>query len=108
MNWETIEHICISIAVVGAAIAYIYKAFKFVKKPADDAKDTIQGNKDKIGEHEDKFKEVNETLEYLKNANNLIIRSLFTVLGELSVNNDVNGNIKNAQSEIQKFLTPVK
>ena len=108
MNWETIEHICISIAVVGAAITYIYKGFIFAKRPADDMKDNVQGNKNKIVEHEDKFKEVNETLEYLKNANNLIIRSLFTVLGELSANNDVNGHIKEAQNEIQKFLTPVK
>ena len=107
MDWEAIEHFCISIAVVGAAIAYIYKAFKFVKKPADDVKDNIKGNKTKITEHDDKLKDIDETLQYLVNANNLVIRSLFTVLGELAENNDARGHIAKAQTEIQNFLTPV-
>ena len=42
MDWETIEHICISIAVVGAAVTYIYKAFKFAKKPADDINSKVK------------------------------------------------------------------
>lgn len=71
-------------------------------------KSSIKGNKTMISQHEDKFKDIDDTLKYLENATNLIIRSLFTVLGELSANNDVNGHIAKAQDEIQKFLTPVK
>ena len=51
---------------------------------------------------------MNKTLEYLESAINLTIRTQFTVLGELAVNNDANGHCKEAQDEIQKFLTPVK
>ena len=107
MEWAVIKDICISIAVVGAAVAYIYKAFKFVKKPADDVKDNIKGNQTKIIANENKIKDIDDTLQYLVNANNLVIRSLFTVLGELAVNNDSDGKIKKAQDEIHNFLTPV-
>ena len=87
---------------------WLIKIIKGVKKPADDIKNSVRGNKTMITQHEDKFKDIDETLKYLVNANNLVIRSLFTVLGELSANNDINGHIAKAQSEIQEFLTPVK
>ena len=107
MNWEAIEHICISIAVVGAAVTYMYKAFKFAKKPSDDVKDNVRGNKSKIDEQEQRLNDIDDKLDNLVTANNLVIRSLFTVLGELSTNNDANGHIAKAQKEIQDFLTPI-
>lgn len=108
MNWEAVEHFCISIAVVGAAIAYIYKAVKFVKKPADDINNKVKDHKDRLDQQDEKIDKIDKTLDYLVNANNLVIRTLFTVLGELAVNNDKNGNCSKAQDEIQKFLTPIE
>lgn len=108
MDWETIEHICISIAVVGAAVTYIYKAFKFAKKPADDINSKVNAHKDRLDQQDEKIDKIDKTLDYLVNANNLVIRTLFTVLGELAVNNDQHGNCEKAQNEIQKFLTPVE
>ena len=72
-------------------------------------REQIKAIRQELGDsNKSEIDEMKETLEYLVNANNLVIRSLFTVLGELSVNNDISGHIAEAQSEIQKFLTPVK
>lgn len=108
VTWETIIAICGGFTVVCVSIGWLIKIIKGIKKPADDIHKNISGNKTKIDEQEQKMGDMKETLDYLVNANNLVIRSLFTVLGELSANNDVNGHIAKAQSEIQNFLTPVK
>lgn len=79
---------------------WLIKIIKGVKKPADDINS-------KVKDHDKKIDKLEKSLDYLVNANNLVIRTLFTVLGELAVNNDKNGNCKKAQNEIQKFLTPV-
>lgn len=79
---------------------WLIKIIRGVKKPADDINN-------KVKEHDEEIDKVDDTLEYLVTANNLVIRTLFTVLGELAVNNDKNGNCKKAQNEIQNFLTPV-
>ena len=108
VTWETIIAICGGFTVICVSVGWLIKIIKGIRKPADDIHKNIKGNKSKIDEQEQKMGEMKETLDYLVNANNLVIRSLFTVLGELSANNDVNGHIAKAQSEIQNFLTPVK
>ena len=63
MNWwELLEHLCVSIAIVGAAIAYIYKAFKFAKKPKDDIDNKLQRDYDRINDHDRDIREIKETL----------------------------------------------
>lgn len=107
----TYEKVMAALALFTAACiagGWLIKIIKGVMKPAADVKQDVKGNSTKIDEHEDKFKKIDDTLDYLVNANNLVIRSLFTVLGELSANNDASGHIAKAQSDIQKFLTPVK
>lgn len=108
VTWQLILSICGGFSAICLSIGYLIKIYKGLKKPGDDMKSNIKNNKTTIDQHADKFKSIDETLDYLVNANNLVIRSLFTVLGELSVNNDVNGHIAKAQNEIQEFLTPVK
>ena len=108
ITWQLILSGCVGFSSICVSVGYLIKIYHGLKKPSEDKNKKISDNKSKISEHEDKFKKIDDTLDYLVNANNLVIRSLFTVLGELSVNNDVNGHIAKAQSEIQKFLTPVK
>lgn len=108
VTWELMLSICAGFSAICLSIGYLIKIYKGLKKPGDDMKSNITNNKTTIAQHEDKFKNIDDTLKYLVNANNLVIRSLFTVLGELSTNNDVNGHIAKAQSEIQEFLTPVR
>lgn len=86
---------------------WLIKIIKGVKKPADDINSKVKDHKDRLDKQDEKIDKVGETLDYLVNANNLVIRTLFTVLGELAVNNDKNGNCQKAQTEIQQFLTPV-
>jgi len=105
---ELILSWCIGFSAICVAIGWLIKIIKGVKKPADDMNSNIKGNKTKIDQQEQKMNDMKSTLDYLVNANNLVIRSLFTVLGELSVNNDKNGDIAKAQKEIHEFLTPVK
>lgn len=108
VTWQLILSICGGFSAICLSVGYLIKIYHGLKKPGEDMKSKIKVNKTTIDQHEDKFKNIDETLEYLVNANNLVIRSLFTVLGELSANNDVNGHIAKAQHEIQEFLTPVK
>ena len=95
--WDIIEHACISIAVVGAAITYIVKAYVSLKKPADDVKVKLDNDNKRLNKLENSF-------DYLTNSNGLILRVLFTVLGELAVDNDKSGKIAKAQGDIQDFL----
>ena len=108
VTWELILSVCGGFSAICLSVGYLIKIIKAVKKPAEDIKGKVSDNKAKIDDQEDEMERVKNTLDYLVNANNLVIRSLFTVLGELSTNNDVNGHIAKAQSEIQNFLTPVK
>lgn len=115
VTWELIISICAGFSAICLSVGYLIKIYRELKKPKEhmdgkiDANTSeIAANKTKLGEQEDEMAKVKKTLDYLVNANNLVIRSLFTVLGELSINNDVNGHCAKAQDEIQKFLTPVK
>ena len=108
VTWNVILSICGGFAAICLSCGYLIKIYRGLKKPSDDMKGKIKNNQAGIDSNKTEINDMKETLDYLVNANNLVIRSLFTVLGELSVNNDVNGHIKEAQSEIQRFLTPVK
>ena len=108
VTWQLIISVCAGFSAICLSAGWLIKIYQNLKKPSDDKNTNILANKNKITQHDDKFVKIDETLDYLVNANNLVIRSLFTVLGELSANNDLNGHIAKAQSEIQKFLTPVK
>lgn len=104
---EMILSVCIGFSAICVAGGHLIKIIKGLKKPGDDVKENIKGNKSKIDEQEQRLNDIDGKLDNLVTANNLVIRSLFTVLGELSVNNDANGHIAKAQKEIQDFLTPV-
>ena len=100
--------ICVGFAAICVAVSWCIKIFKGIKKPADDINSKVKDHKERLDQQDEKIDKLDKTLDYLVNANNLVIRTLFTVLGELAVNNDQHGNCKKAQNEIQKFLTPVE
>lgn len=112
VTWQMIVSgilaICGGFAVICVAVSWCIKIFKGIKKPADDINTKVKDHKDRLDQQEEKIDKIDKTLDYLVNANNLLIRTLFTVLGELAVNNDKNGNCQKAQKEIQEFLTPVE
>ena len=118
VTWELILSTCAGFSAICLSIGYLIKIYKGLKKPSETMKGNIKNNKTEIDSNKseiedlkDEISEIKKTLEYLENAINLTIRTQFTVLGELAVNNDewkASGHCKEAQDEIQKFLTPVK
>ena len=108
VTWNVILSICAGFSAICLSIGYLIKIYRNLKKPADDMKGNISSNKSAIDDNKSEINDIKDTLDYLVNANNLVMRSLFTVLGELSINNDAQGHCAEAQSEIQKFLTPIK
>ena len=97
VNWEVIEHFCISVAVVGAAITYMYKGIKFAKKPSDDVNEKLDRDNKRLIKLEDHY-------DYVVGASTLTMKTLLLVLEELKVNNDTEGQIKKAQDEIHNFI----
>lgn len=108
VTWNVILSICVGFSTICLSIGYLIKIYRNLRKPADDMKGNINSNKSAIDNNRSEINDIKDTLDYLVNANNLVMRSLFTVLGELSINNDAQGHCAEAQSEIQKFLTPIK
>lgn len=96
MNWETIEHICISIAVIGAAVTYAYKAFKFASKPANDINEKLKRDFEAI-------RILRSESDWMKAATKILIRSNLTILGHLGDGNHTSEMTKMEQ-EIQDFL----
>lgn len=114
VTWQLIISICVGFSSICLSVGYLIKIYKGLRKPSETMKGNINKNKTEIDSNrteiedlKDEIAEMKKTLEYLENAINLTIRTQFTVLGELAVNNDASGHCKAAQDEIQKFLTPV-
>lgn len=115
VTWQLIISICVGFSSICLSVGYLIKIYKGMMKPKEEIKGNIKTNKTEIASNrteiedlKEEIAEMKETFQYLENAINLIIRTQFTVLGELAVNNDASGHCKEAQDEIQKFLTPVK
>lgn len=96
INWETIEHICISIAIVGAAITYIWKGIKFAKKPADDVSSKLDNDNKRINK-------LMKDFDYIDKAIGVLLRSELAILGHLQTDNNT-GRMAAAEKEIQEFL----
>ena len=96
MNWEMIEHLCISVAVVGAAISYIYRGFKFAKKPADDVNDKLDRDYKRLNKLDEEF-------GYISDAIAMLLKSDMIMLSHLRTGNNT-GKIKEMENELQDFL----
>ena len=96
MNWEMIEHVCISIAVVGAALTYIYKGMKFAKKPAEDVNAKLERDFKRINELE-------ERQDYNCKSIKLLMRSEMAILKHLQSGNST-GEMSKVEKDIKEFL----
>ena len=103
MNWDMIEHACISIAVVGAAIAYIYKAVKFAKRPKDEVDAKLQRDYDRINDHDRDIRDIKDTLEYIKQSLRLQMENDKVILEHMRTNNST-GKIAKREQAIFEFL----
>ena len=103
MSWETIEHICISIAVVGAAVTYMYKAFLAAKKPSDSIKGKFESIDQQLDRDNSKIIGFEEELDYISSSVGLLMKSNLAILGHLTTNNN-SGQLAKVEEEIQHFL----
>ena len=103
MNWDASEHFCISIAVVGAAIAYIYKAIKFAKRPKDEIDEKLQRDYNRINGHDRDIREIKETLDYIKQSLRLQMENDKVILEHMRTNNST-GKISEREKAIFNFL----
>ena len=101
--WEHIQSACVSVAVVGAAIAYIYKAVKFAKAPKEDIYAKLQRDYDKINDHDKDIREIKATLEYLKESLILQIENDLVILEHMRTNNST-GKIAEREAKTKEFL----
>ena len=96
INWETVEHVCISIAIIGAALKYIWGGFKFAKKPADDIHSKLDNDNKRINK-------LRDDIDYMDKAIGILLRSELAILGHLQTDNN-SGKMAEAENEIQEFL----
>ena len=101
--WNIIEHACISIAVIGAALVYIAKGVKTIKKPADDVNDKLQRDYDKINDHDKDIRGIQSTLDYLKDSLVLQMENDLVILEHMRTNNST-GKIAERESKTKEFL----
>lgn len=106
----TYEKVMSALALFTAACVaagWLIRIINGAKAPGLEIHKKLDTDKKRLDDHDEQIGDLRDKLDYLVNSNNLIIRSLFTVLGELAVNNDADGKIKSVQDDIHKFLTPV-
>ena len=104
----TLLAICGGITTVCVTGEHIIKMVKGIKQPAKDVHKMLDTDKKRLDDHDAQIVEIRDDLKYLINSNNILMRSMLTVLTELAKNNDKDGKIGESMEDINKFLTPVK
>ena len=101
--WSIIQNVCISIAVIGAAIVYIAKGIKTIRKPADDVNDKLQRDYNKLNDHDKDLRDVKAALNYLKDSLVLQMENDLVILEHMRTNNST-GKIAERESKTKEFL----
>ena len=96
MDWDAVQSICVSIAVVGAAITYIYKGIKFAKKPSDDINEKLDNDNKRLKSLEGQYR-------YIVSSIGVLMRSNLVILRHLQTGNE-SGKMSKMEQELQNFL----
>ena len=103
ITWDGFEHLCITIAVVGAAIAYIYKAVRFAKKPADVLEKRLDHIEDCLDRDNKRIRLLEDSNETLMEFLTLIVKSTELELEHMETNN-ATGKLGSMRKELSEFL----
>lgn len=103
MNWEQLEQICMSIAVIGAALTYIFRGLKFAKKPADKMDERIKHNEECLDRDNKRLKKLEEDINHISKATSVLMRGELAILGHMADGNNT-GEMAKMEKEIQDFL----
>ena len=108
VSLNLILKICAGFSCVCIAGGWLIKIINGIRKPSKDVHKMLNTDKKRLDDHDLQIAEMRDDLKYLVNANNLLIRSMLTVLSELANNNDKDGKIDKAMGDIKDFMTPVE
>lgn len=97
VTWQLVLSVCAGLVCIVTALEKIQDIIKRAKEPS-------KGVNEKLDNDNKRLNSLEETYDYLVKSNNLVIKTLFVILGELAINNDTDGKIKKAQDDINEFL----
>ena len=101
--WEIIEHVCVSIAVVGAAGTYVYKVFMGIKTPKDEIDKKLQRDYDRINNLEAEITALKKSIDELKDSIKLLIDNDLVMLEHMRTNNS-SGAIQEQEHKVKEYL----
>lgn len=96
--------VCVGFTSVCVAVGWVIKIVKAVKKPSDDTKDKLKKHDDLLDNDNKRIKSLEDDITYIKRTQTQTLQALLVILEELKKNNDVDGTIQKAESDMQSFL----
>lgn len=103
ITWDGFEHFCVTIAVVGAAVAYIYKALRFAKKPADVLEKRLGHIEECLDRDNKRIRLLEDSNETLMEFLTLIVKSTELELEHMETNN-ATGKLAAMRKDLNNFL----
>lgn len=96
--------VCVGFTSVCVATGWVIKIVKAVKKPSDDTKDRLKRHDELFDNDNKRIKSLEDDITYIKRTQTQTLQALLVILEELKKNNDVDGTIQKAESDMQSFL----
>ena len=95
---------CGGFTCVCVAVGWLIRIVKAVKKPSDDTKDKLKKHDELLGNDNKRIKKLEDDIDYIKKTQTQTLQVLLVILDELKKNNDADGVIQKAESDMQSFL----
>lgn len=86
------------------ATGWLIKIIKALKKPGDDVKDRLKKHDELFDNDNKRIGKLEEDIEDIKSAQTQTLKALRVILDELARNNDTEGKIDKAKTEMDEFL----
>lgn len=95
---------CGAFTAVCVAAGWLIKIVKALKKPSDDVKERLKKHDELLDNDNKRIKKLEDDIDYIKKTQTQTLQALLVILDELKKNNDADGVIQKAESDMQSFL----
>ena len=95
---------CAGFATICVAVGWLIKIVKAVKKPSDETRDKLKKHDELFDNDNKRIKSLEDDINYIKKTQTQTLQALLVILDELKKNNDTDGIIQKAESDMQTFL----
>lgn len=99
----TVLEVCGIIAIIGGAVGYLYKGYKALSKPHEEVNEKLSNDYEDIRTLERRLDDVEKDISELKEANKLIMKSLYQMLDHFETQNNT-GGMRESKNELFAFL----